>query len=298
MRTIAALSTTVTVALAVAAMTGQLPTFRRARAPAPSERTTWLAQAGLAVTPAQFTLVSFGCGVVALVLVTAATGTPAVAVVPAIVAASVPRWVHARRRGARLRALQEAWPDGIRDLVAATTAGMSLHQALLGLVDRGPAVLREAFARYPALARVVGTATALEVVKEELADPSSDRVIEVLILADEQGGHLLGDILRDLADAATKDVRTLEGIQTASLEQRINARAVFALPWLLLVALTLQDSTFRLFYRSSAGLVTVGVGAVLSLVGVAIVSRLSRDPVENRVLGAAAPAVGTSEVWS
>src|SRR5680860_1096925 len=72
----------------------------------------------------------------------------------------------------------------------------------------------------------------------ELGDPTSDRVIEVLIVAHERGGRIVLELLRDLAEGTTEDLRTEEEIATASLEQRINARAVFVLPWVVLVALT------------------------------------------------------------
>ncbi len=168
---------------------------------------------------------------------------------------------------------------------------MSLNQAVAALATGGPQALRDAFARYPTLSRMIGVVPALEVVKEELADPTSDRIIEVLILAHEKGGHILSDILRDLAEATTRDVRALEEIATEALEQKINARAVFVLPWVVLLVLTLKPGPFRDFYRSTGGVLVVLAGAALSLFGLWLVSRLSREQVERRVLGAAATVV-------
>ncbi len=290
MRLLAALLTGTTVYLAVGALTGNLPRLRpRAlrRQPEVSARQQWLIQAGAELTPRQFAVGSTLAGVATFVLLTLLTGTPAVAVVPAGVIALLPRAYFARRRAARLREVQEAWPDGLRDLVAAISAGLSLNRALEGLAHGGPDPLQRAFARYPSLARVLGVVPALELIKEELADPTSDRVIEVLILAHERGGHILGDILRQLADATTRDIRTLEEIQTDSLEQRINARAVFAIPWIVLAVLTLQPGHFRDFYRSPGGLLVVAIGAALSLLGTWIVSRLAHDRGEPRVFGGA-----------
>lgn len=280
--------------LLVGVLTGRAPTFaglRRAR-PQVGERQLWLVQAGTDLTPRQFWAGSVGVGSATFLLVLVLTATPAVAVVPAVAVGLLPRAAFARRRSRRMRELSEAWPDGVRDLLAAISAGMSLNQAVTSLATTGPAALRAAFERYPTLSRMVGVVPALEVVKEELADPTSDRIIEVLILAHEKGGSLLSEILRDLADATTKDVRALEAIQTDSLEQRINARAVFVLPWAVLLVLTLRPGYFRDFYRSGGGVLVVVVGALLSLVGLWIVSRLSREPVERRVLGAAAVAGG------
>src|SRR4029079_2459639 len=110
-------------------------------------------------------------------------GTPLVALVPAVVAALVPRAYFARRRIARLRELQSSWPDALRDLASSIAAGSSLTHALTALTETGPSVLRDPFTRFPTWARMLGPVAALEIIKAELADPTSDRVLEVLVLA-------------------------------------------------------------------------------------------------------------------
>src|SRR6185295_14026300 len=119
--------------------------------------------------------------------------------------------------------------------------------------------LRIAFARFPELARVVGTGPALDLVKEDLADATSDRVLEVLVLAHERGGAIVREILEDLVTATSRDLKLLDAIETEGLEMRINARAVMVLPWLVLVALTARPGAFRDFYRSSGGVVTIAL---------------------------------------
>ena len=98
---------------------------------------------------------------------------------------------------------------------------------------------------------MLGTGPALELVKEDLADPTSDRVLEVLILAQERGGAIVRDILDDLVDATTRDLKLLDELETEGLEMRINARAVVVLPWFVLVALTARPGAFRDFYQST-----------------------------------------------
>lgn len=284
MRFGAALLTAVAVYLVVGAAIGALPQFRRVTPRRPLQAQRWLAQAGVRLSPAQFWVGSAAVGAVTFVVVAAATAAPVVAIVPALSAALLPRAWFARQRAQRMRAVQEAWPDGLREVLAGVSAGLSLPQAVAALAQTGPAPLREAFTRFPQLMRMVGVVAALEVVKTELADPTSDRVIEVLILAHERGGRVVVDVLRDLAEATAEDLRTLEDIATSGLEQRINARAVFVLPWLTLLLLCARPGHFRDFYQSPAGLVVVLVGGVASLVGIWAVGRLGREPIEERVL--------------
>lgn len=293
MRLLVSAITAVAAAMLVGFVTGVLPGkgTRRTSTPQVDVHQLWLIQAGLDLTPRQFRLASLGVGVVAFGLFGVITGVLAVAVAPAVLAGIAPRLYFGRQRDRRLHEVQAAWPDGIRDLIASIAAGMSLQRAIENLTTSGPEPLRRAFDRFPYLARTLGLVPALEVIKEELADPTSDRVIEVLVLAHQRGGSVVPQILRDLAEATSRDIWTLEEIQTASLEQKINARAVFALPWLVLVAITARQGEFRDFYASPGGLVVVLVGGMMSGVGMTLVSKLGREPDEPRVFGAAGTGV-------
>jgi len=257
-------------------------------------RELWLAQAGLNITPVQFTLASAGVGVLALVVLLGISGVWVVAVPPSVIISLLPRFYFSRVRTRRLSEVRRAWPDGIRDVVGGVSSGMSVQRAVENLAGSGPAPLREAFSSFPMLARTLGVVPALESIKEDLADPTSDRVIEVLMIAHERGGVLIPDILRDLADTTSMDLAATEEEQTEALEQRINARVVFMLPWLVLVALTFRPGPFRAFYSSPAGILVVAIGAGLSLFGIALIARLSRPQEEPRVL---APSVGEGVSW-
>lgn len=256
---------------------------RAKRAPGP-------AAAASGVTSVRFLAVSGAVGLLTFAALTAITGSAAVAVVPAVAIGLAPRSYFTRERKRRLRAVQEAWPDALRDLTAAVAAGRSLTQAVGGLASSGPEPLRGAFTRFADSARLLGTVPALEIVRTDLADPTSDRVIEVLVLAQERGGAILRSILEDLIEATARDVKLLDAIETEGLEMRINARAVVILPWLVLVALTARPGPFRTFYTSSAGLATVTAAGVLTMIGVVVLGRLGREPVEARVLGEASRA--------
>jgi tight adherence protein B len=275
-------------ALVAAALAGILPSASpRVRSSSwwPRRRAriaSWLQQAGVDIGPAAFVLGSAIAGAFALLVTAALTGSAFVAAVPAIAVALLPRAYFGRRRRTRLRDVQRGWPDGLRDVVASISAGLSLTQAVNTLAANGPPSLRTAFVRFPELARVVGTGPALELIKEDLADATSDRVIEVLVLAHERGGAIVREILEDLVQATSRDIRLLDEIETESLEARINARAVMVLPWLVLVALTARPGAFREFYGSAGGVVTLVIAGVLTVVGATVLSRLAREPVEAR----------------
>jgi tight adherence protein B len=287
---VAALCIGVCCALAVGFLTGSAPRFERRRR-ARSEvgaRQLWLHQAGVGLSPAQFVAGSALAGLATVGAVSVVTGTPLVGLVPGVAVALLPRTYFAHRREHRLREVQTAWPDGLRDLLASVAAGRSLTHALTSLSTSGPEPLRDAFARFPVLSRMLGTVAALEIVKEELSDPTSDRVIEVLVLAHERGGRIVREVLEDLVVATTKDLKVLEEIETEGLEMRINGRAVLVMPWFVLVALTARPGAFRDFYGSTGGLLVILAGAALSAVGYFWIRALARRQGELRVFGSSA----------
>lgn len=240
---------------------------------------------GLDVSPAQFWGVVAGVAAVTFLVVYAITGLITVSVVPALVVATLPKAYFAKKRSARVARVQESWPDGLRDILASVRSGSSVPSSIEHLATFGPAPLREAFSGFGVYARSLGVVAALEMVRDDLADPTSDRIIEVLIVAYERGGTVVPQILNDLAEATTRDLWTMEQVRTEALEQKINSRVVFVLPWLVLIAMTAQSSAFREFYSSPTGIAVVVVGGILSLAGALVASRLGRQPAEPRVLG-------------
>lgn len=262
-------------------LTPRLPARRRASWL--ERRRSWLRQAGASVAPGQFYAVSGTLGALTLALVWAATSAWLVAVVPAVLATLGPQVYYAQQRRRRLDAVQRAWPDGLQDLVASVNAGLPLHQALSELAVHGPPPLRDAFASYPTNSRVTGSVPALELVKEDLADPTSDRVVEVLVMAKERGPTDLPRILDDLGQSIARDLRTAEEIETAKKEPKINMVVAAAMPWAVLVATTLGDTPQRAYYASGRGVGIVLVSAVLTFSGILAVRALSRDVVEGRL---------------
>jgi tight adherence protein B len=278
--------------MATGYLTGYVPAnFRRRlgeRTPRPAgvSRQLWLHQAGAKVTPLQFWATSIGIGLAAFLVVLALTGTAVVALIPAVAVAGLPRAYYGRERRRRAGLQIRAWPDALRNLTGSLSATLSLHQSLVALTHTGPVPLRPVFERYHQLSGSLDQRAALEAIREELADPVSDRIIEVLILAVEQGPSIVIDILSDLARATTADLQLAERLETAQLEQRLNARAVFVLPYFMLIMLCARPGAFRDFYSGAGGIIVVALGGAMSLGGMAIINRLGRQPAEERVFGA------------
>lgn len=287
MRLLAGLMTALFVYLAVGSAMGTGPDLqaRRTRPPVVSARQMWLLQAGSDLTPRQFWAGSFLSGLVGFVVLRILVGTWWVALIPAVALAFLPYSHFSRQRTQHLAAVQRAWPDGLREVLAHVNSGATLAAAVESLADRGPEALRDAFTRFPAQASMFGVVPALEIVKEELADPSSDKVIEVLILAHQFGGDSLQHVLRDLIETMSADQLTAEQIRTAGFEQRLEGLVVGLAPWLILLFLATVPVAYREFYRTSQGRFVVIVAGVWAAAGWVLMRVIARPAQEVRVFG-------------
>jgi len=214
----------------------------------------------------------------------ALTSVPAITVAFATMAGYVPVAyvrLRARRRRAQLR---EVWPDVVDHVASAIRAGLALLEALVQLAERGPEDLRPAFAHFADDYRASGRfSESLDALKDRLADPVADRLVEALRLAREVGGSDLGRVLRALSQFLREDARSRAELEARQSWTVNAARLAMAAPWLVL-ALMATSSTALLAYREPAGVVILAVGGVLSLVAYRLMVVLGRLPEEERVL--------------
>lgn len=291
MRLLAGLSAGVLVYLMLGSLVGLTPSWLKATRPRRRRGAgwqDWLNQTGSAVTVRQVGLTSLAAAAMLGGLVLVLVGVPALSFLAALAGLAVPLTALARRRRSLVAARTRAWPDALHDLITHLRANLSIHGGLCQLAKTGPEPLRPYFDRYRALSGALDQRSALEVVREELADPLSDRVIEVVLVAFEQGPSVVVDILEDLAVATVGDLRLVEEVETAQLETKLEARAAAVLPFVVLALLCATSDDYQAFYRSSTGWMVVFFGGLLSLIGLVVISRLGRLPGEERTLAGGA----------
>lgn len=287
MRLIAGLVAALFVYVGIGIAVGITPRWlrrRSARRARSAEWQDWLSQADADVTPTQFVGVSAGLGLAVGALVGLGLGIPALGVIAGLIACGLPRAVFARRREALTRRRLAAWPDALRDLITHLRASLSLHASLIELGQSGPTPLRRYFSRYASLAGALDQQTALQVIRDELADPLSDRVIEVVLVAFDQGSSVVIDVLDELASSTAEDLRLLEEIETLQLETKLEARGAALLPFVVLAMLCLFTPGYRAFYSTASGWIVVCLGGLMSVGGLLAITRLGRVPAEERIL--------------
>jgi tight adherence protein B len=228
--------------------------------------------------------VSAVCALVALVSVQVVSRTSSVSAVFAAMAGYLPWALLAGRARRRQRELAEVWPEAVDNLASAVRAGLSLPEALSQLGVRGPEPLRAPFQAFAADYQVTGRfPDSLDRLKQRLADPVGDRVVEGLRIAREVGGGELGSLLRNLSGFLRDDARTRSELESRQAWTVNGARLAVSAPWLVLLMLCFQrDVIVR--YASPAGVGVLVGGAALCLVAYRLMVRIGRLPTESRVL--------------
>lgn len=227
------------------------------------------------------------CGIAFLlvfVTVTALTTVPAIALCFAVMAAWVPIAVVSMRARSRRAHLRDLWPDAVDNVTSAVRAGLALPEALAQLSVRGPEELRPAFAEFASDYRTTGRFNdCLDRLKERLADPVGDRLVESLRIAREVGGSDLGSLLRTLSTFLREDARTRSELETRQSWTVNAARLAVAAPWMVLAMLSTRPESVQA-YNSTTGVLVLAVGATATVLAYRIMVRIGRLPEDERVL--------------
>lgn len=244
-----------------------------------------LIQAGMpAVTPTALLATSIGLGLVVVLTVAALTGSVSIAVAFGCIGVLTPQAYLRMRARKRRVALRELWPDAVDDLASAIRAGMSLPEAVGSLSRRGPQQLRGYFTEFAEDYRATGRFNdALDRLKDRLADPVADRIIESLRLTREVGGTDLGRLLRTLSQFLREDLRARGELEARQSWTVNGARLAAVAPWVILAMLSTRSQTVEAF-NTGAGVVVLVVGAVATVGAYLAMARIGRLPEDERVM--------------
>lgn len=178
-----------------------------------------------------------------------------------------------------------AWPPLVDNLLSGVRSGMSLGETLLGLEGKIPTSLEEPFAVFAHHYRTQGNLDrSLVRLKDTLADPTADRIIEALRLASQVGGVQLVALFEELAALLRAEERARSELEARQSWTVVAARLACAAPWLVLALLLTNAQTARLYATATGSTLLLG-GAAISLSAYLLMQRLGRLPATPRTLG-------------
>lgn len=243
----------------------------------------------LDLAPVRRRLPELGSGIAGFAVTYLVTGSLFISICLGIMAGTIPglwREAVARRRREALRA---AWPEVLDEVVSGVRAGLGVGEALAQVSVRGPAAVRPQLLEFALHLRAVGRLDpCLDELKDNLADPMADRIIESVRLAHDLGGRDLAGMLHTLASLVREDNRT-RGELLARQSWTVNgARIAAVAPWLVLLLLVTRPGTIESYSTPAGAAVLIG-GLVATIVAYALMVRLGKLPEESRILAGVAP---------
>lgn len=248
--------------------------------------TRMLEEAGLdRVRPLSIVALSLLLGAIAAATAWLSTQVFALTAVGAAVGIAAPFWWLRARRLSLLRTRRALWSDVCSLLIASVRAGMSLSDSVSSLAHSAPLALRPAFTAFASDIAASGhfdsSAIAL---KERLADPVADRIIETLRMARQVGGTELTSVLRALAESVRADAALRAEVEAKQSWVRGAASLGVAAPWVILVLLASRPEA-RGAYASAEGVVLIVAGAAVSVVAYRVMLAIGRLPEPRRWFG-------------
>lgn len=251
--------------------------------PAAGRLTRLLEDAGMARTsPGALLGLAAGLAVFAAAVAWLLAPVLALAAVAALAAGAGP-FLWLRSRALRLRRTRRAlWPDVCDLLIASVRAGMSLPDAVSSLASSAPAELRPAFAGFAHDIAASGHFdSSAQRLKQTLADPVADRIVETLRMARHVGGTELTPVLRALAASVRADAALRAEVEARQSWIRGAAVLGVAAPWVILALLAMRPEGAEA-YATPEGTVMIVAGAVVSFVAFRIMLRIGRLPEPRR----------------
>jgi tight adherence protein B len=193
------------------------------------------------------------------------------------VAGAVPYLLMLRSVTKRRVAFEEQFP-GVLDLIAASLeSGASVVRALELVVEEADEPTASEFGRVLAATRM-GTelADALAVMSERLGSRDVDWTVQAITVQQRTGGKL-AEILRIVARTMRGRAEVTRELQTLTVEGRMSAVILGALPFLIaLVLLLVNPGYLTPLFHQTLGLVMVTLAGVLMLVGFVWMKRIVR----------------------
>lgn len=206
----------------------------------------------------------------------ALTGVFAVAVLAFLAGCAGPFLIVRMRSVQRRSRNRLVWPDVIDHLVASVRSGVALPEGVASLAESGPTVLREDFAAFTRQYRLTGSfRVALDDLKERLADPTADRIVETLRMSRDVGGAELPTVLKSLGSYLREEQAVRHEVEAKQSWVMNAAKLGSAAPWIVLLMLGTRPEAAAAF-NSYEGAVVILIGLGTTVLAYLVMLRIAK----------------------
>ncbi len=225
-------------------------------------------QAGMKVSLERFYVYSVICGLV-ITAIAFVGGAPFWALPGALLAGTLglPRWFVAFRRGRRVKAFLNEFPNALDVIVRAVKSGLPLNDSIRLIASESAEPVRTEFRRIVESQQIgLSIPEACMRMPETMPCPEAGFFGIVIQIQSQAGGNLseaIGNLSRVLRDRKKMKAK----VQALSMEAKASAAIIGALPFIVafLVYLTSPNYIMPLFTTSTGHLVLACAGVWMSI---------------------------------
>lgn len=233
-------------------------------------------QAGIQVTVERFYIYSVVCGV-ALTLLAYVGGAPLVVLPGALLvgALGLPRWFVSFRRGRRIKAFLNEFPNALDIIVRAVKSGLPLNDGIRLIANESPEPVKTEFRRIVDSQQMgLSIPDAAMRMPETMPCPEAGFFGIVIQIQSQAGGNLseaLGNLSRVLRDRKKMKAK----VQALSMEAKASAVIIGALPFIVacMVYLTSPNYIMPLF-TTNVGHLILGISGVWMSIGIFVMRKM------------------------
>lgn len=206
----------------------------------------------------------------------AVTGVIAVAAIALVGGCALPFMVVRVRSTQRRNQNRLVWPDIVDHLVASVRSGVALPEGVADLAQSGPVVLRDDFAAFTRQYRLTGSfRVALDDLKDRLADPTADRILETLRMSRDVGGAELPTVLRSLGSYLREEQAVRHEVEAKQSWVMNAAKLGAAAPWIILLMLATRPEA-AIAFNSVEGAIVILIGLGITIVAYLLMLRIAK----------------------
>ena len=233
-------------------------------------------QAGMSVTVERFYIYSAICGAIITFLAFAA-GVPTLILPGAFIAGTLglPRWFVSFRRGRRVKAFLNEFPNALDIIVRAIKSGLPLNDGIRLIANESPEPVKTEFRRIVESQQVgMSIPEATMRMSETMPCPEAGFFGIVIQIQQQAGGNLseaLGNLSRVLRDRKKMKAK----VQALSMEAKASAVIIGALPFIVAFLVYLSSPGYIMpLFTTSTGHLILGISGVWMSIGVFVMKKM------------------------
>jgi tight adherence protein B len=233
-------------------------------------------QAGMQVSIERFYIYSAICGIVLTGLVYL-VGAPLLILPGALLAGALglPRWFVSFRRGRRVKAFLNEFPNALDIIVRAVKSGLPLNDAIRLIANESPEPVRTEFRRIIDSQQMGLSIPDATIRMTETMPCAEAGFFGIVIQIQSQAGGNLSEALGNLSRVLRDRKKMKAKVQALSMEAKASAVIIGALPFVVAFLVYLSSPNYIMpLFTTSTGNLIIGCSLVWMSIGIMVMRKM------------------------